>query len=84
MYLEGVGDLSFYLGEDAVGEQGTVIGLVNIAAFLAQSMKETIKYDACDENNWDVIDGKFISFLPLCAPSICDIVLNYSIYHSLS
>ena len=59
MYLEGVGDLSFYLGEDVVGEQGTVIGLVNIAAFLAQSMKETIKYDACDENNWDVIDGKY-------------------------
>merc|ERR1712072_1293705 len=27
--------------------------LVNIAAFLAQSMHETIQYDACDENNWD-------------------------------
>jgi hypothetical protein len=24
------------------------VGLVNVAAFLAQSMKETIKYDACD------------------------------------
>ena len=35
------------------------MGLVNIAAFLAQSMKETIKYDACDENNWDIIDGKY-------------------------
>jgi len=27
-------------------------GLVNIAAFLAQCMQETIQYDACDENNW--------------------------------
>jgi hypothetical protein len=28
-------------------------GLVNIAAFLGQAMRETIIYDACDENNWD-------------------------------
>mmetsp|Transcript_1949 Transcript_1949/g.4577 ORF Transcript_1949/g.4577 Transcript_1949/m.4577 type:complete len:1223 (-) Transcript_1949:74-3742(-) len=60
MYLEGVGDLTFYLGEDVADRtEGTVVGLVNIAAFLAQSMKETIKYDACDENNWDVIDGTY-------------------------
>ena len=33
--------------------------MVNIAAFLAQSMKETIKYDACDENSWDLVGGKY-------------------------
>ena len=22
-------------------------------------MKETIKYDACDENNWDIINAKY-------------------------
>ncbi len=27
-------------------------GLANLAAFLANSMQETIQYDACDENNW--------------------------------
>ena len=27
-------------------------GLANVAAFLANSMQETIQYDACDENNW--------------------------------
>jgi hypothetical protein len=85
MYLEGVGELRFYVGDDddddyggassssspsdnndggrrAVGRgvvDGTVVGLVNIAAFLAQSMKETIMYDSCDENNWDVIDGRY-------------------------
>ena len=59
MYLEGINDMSFYLGEDVPGDDGTKIGLVNIAAFLAQSMKETIKYDACDENNWDIIEGKY-------------------------
>jgi len=32
---------------------------VNIAAFFAQSMKETIRYDACDENSWDLFDGKY-------------------------
>jgi len=33
--------------------------LVNIAAFVAQSMQETIQYDACDENNWDMPGGKY-------------------------
>jgi hypothetical protein len=63
MYLEGVGDYKFYIGDDDTTADdttmSTTLGLVNIAAFLAQSMKETIKYDACDENNWDVIDGKY-------------------------
>jgi len=60
MYLEGINDMSFYLGDDVPGEEGTKIGLVNIAAFLAQSMKETIKYDSCDENNWDINnDGQY-------------------------
>jgi len=31
--------------------------LVNLAAMLAQSMHETIQYDACDENNWDSTSG---------------------------
>jgi len=59
MYLDGVGGKKFYVGEDVAGKEGVKIGLVNIAAFLAQSMKETIKYDACDENNWDVIDNQY-------------------------
>ena len=40
-------------------EDGHVYGLVNVAAFLAQSMKETIQYDACDENSWDLVGGKY-------------------------
>ena len=28
------------------------VGLISLAAFLGQSMQETIQYDACDENNW--------------------------------
>ena len=35
--LEGVNGLTFYLGDES--EEGTQMGLVNIAAFLAQSMK---------------------------------------------
>ena len=50
----GVGEWKLFLGNPAA--EGTEIakkmGLANIAAFLAQSMKETIQYDACDENNW--------------------------------
>ena len=49
MAEEGVAGKTFYIGEDI--ENGHVYGMVNIAAFLAQSMKETIQYDACDENS---------------------------------
>jgi hypothetical protein len=57
MATEGVAGKKFYIGEDVTN--GHVYGLVNIAAFLAQSMKETIKYDACDENSWDLVGGKY-------------------------
>ena len=58
MATEGVANKKFYIGDDDV-ENGHVYGLVNIAAFLAQSMKETIQYDACDENSWDLVGGKY-------------------------
>jgi len=48
MATTGAGNMKLYAGEG----QNHVYGLVNIAAFLAQCMKETIVYDACDENNW--------------------------------
>ena len=58
MASEGVAGKKFYIGEKDV-DNGHVYGLVNIAAFLAQSMKETIQYDACDENSWDLVGGKY-------------------------
>ena len=58
MATEGVAGKKFYIGESDV-ENGHVYGLVNLAAFLAQSMKETIQYDACDENSWDLVGGKY-------------------------
>jgi len=48
MAAQGVGEARLWIGEG----QDPVYGLVNIAAFLAQCMKETIQYNACDENNW--------------------------------
>ena len=48
MSSEGVAGKTFYLGNKDKNK-GSMYGLVNIAAFLAQSMKETIKYNACDE-----------------------------------
>lgn len=68
MHSVGVAGKKLYLGanspeEDFLGnamlEDETncphcfMYGLVNVAAFLAQAMKETIRYDACDENSWD-------------------------------
>lgn len=48
MATTGVGDAKLWLGRNG----NHVYGLVNIAAFLAQCMQETIQYNACDENNW--------------------------------
>jgi hypothetical protein len=57
MHEFGVDGTTLYLGDDSdIGHQ---VGLVSIAAFLAQSMKETIKYDACDENSWDYINSQY-------------------------
>ena len=41
MATQGVAGKKFYIGED--GDDGHIYGLVNIAAFFAQSMKETIQ-----------------------------------------
>ncbi len=49
MFDTGVAGKFFYLGDDS--PNGYLYGLANIAAFLGQSMKETIQYDACDENS---------------------------------
>jgi len=46
----GIAGAYFEPGDDVDG--GQVYGLANLAAFLAQTMHETIQYDACDENNW--------------------------------
>jgi len=45
MAAQGVGSARLWIGD---GGDDPVYGLVNIAAFLAQCMKETIQYDACD------------------------------------
>ena len=48
MATDGIGDAKLWIGEG----DNHVYGLVNIAAFLGQCMQETIRYNACDENNW--------------------------------
>lgn len=57
MHTDGVANKYFYMGGDSLN--GHKYGLVNIAAFLAQSMKETIRYNACDENSWDLVNGVY-------------------------
>lgn len=46
MSTDGIAGKFIYMGDDS--EKGHVYGLVNLAAFLAQAMKETIKYNACE------------------------------------
>jgi len=68
MATDGIGDQKFYIGEG----QNFNYGLVNIAGFLGQCMKETIMYNACDENNWS--DPKYVAEVggqPYGAASSC-------------
>ena len=46
MSTDGIAGKFIYTGDDS--DKGHVYGLVNLAAFLAQAMKETIKYNACE------------------------------------
>jgi len=55
MYEDGVANKYFYLGTEGSTSDAHLYGLVNIAAFLAQVMKESLQYNACDENNWDLV-----------------------------
>ena len=67
MVEDGVAEKRYYLGEE--GENGHLYGLANIAAFIGQSMKETIQYDACDENNWDFYFENPLVIYPLVSAS---------------
>jgi hypothetical protein len=58
MTLHNVRSGNFYLG-DEMGDVGARYGLVNLAAFLAHSMAQSIKYDICDEPNWEQVNGKY-------------------------
>jgi len=53
MYESGVAGKYFYIGDES--EQGYKYGVANMAAFLAQVMKETLRYNACDENSWELV-----------------------------
>ncbi|KAL7532158.1 hypothetical protein ACHAXR_009762, partial [Thalassiosira sp. AJA248-18] len=52
------GRYKFYKGEARVPE-GVRYGVVNTVMFLAQAYKESIQYDACDENNWQMVNDRF-------------------------
>ena len=46
----------FYVGNE---DRNLAYGLVNLAAFLANVMTESINYDTCDEFNWDQDAGRY-------------------------
>ncbi|KAL7476052.1 hypothetical protein ACHAW6_001934 [Cyclotella cf. meneghiniana] len=58
MAIQGFGaDFQFFLGnEDKVKY---IYGLVNLGAFLANAMVESIQYDSCDELNWQSVAGRY-------------------------
>jgi hypothetical protein len=43
----------FFLGDSAKGLRGLNAGLVNLAAFLANAIAESITIDSCDEMSWE-------------------------------
>jgi hypothetical protein len=58
MYQDGVSNKYFYLGTEGLASSAYLYGVCNIAAFLAQVMKESLQYNACDENNWDLVSER--------------------------
>ncbi|GGO66553.1 chitinase N-terminal domain-containing protein [Bowmanella pacifica] len=79
MHNQGVGDVKFWLIDDTANEATNILyAKVAIAAFLAQSMKETIQYNACDENNWSINTGDPVNY-PLSS-SCGQLQQNYSDY----
>jgi len=74
MFEDGVAGKQFYLGDDEKSGDGKschLYSLANIAAFIGQSMKETIHYNACDENSW----GKSFQLLHS---------MHFTMYHTKS
>ncbi|MGR5486020.1 Ig-like domain-containing protein [Vibrio alfacsensis] len=56
MHNIGVAGNKFWLMNDGIDDETNIkYAKVAIAAFLAQSMQETIRYNACDENNWSEV-----------------------------
>ncbi|GEM76587.1 Ig-like domain-containing protein [Vibrio sagamiensis] len=56
MHNIGVAGNKFWLLDSSVDDATNIkYAKVAIAAFLAQSMQETIRYNACDENNWSEV-----------------------------
>ena len=68
MVKTGVNNNHFYAGDDT--EKGLQYGLVNIAAFIAQCIEETIIFDACDENNWSKGGAEVQGFDPVSGASV--------------
>ncbi|MFT4926936.1 MAG: hypothetical protein ACI8WB_003036 [Phenylobacterium sp.] len=67
MHNVGVEDVKFWLIDPSADDATNIkYAKVAIAAFLAQSMKETIQYNACDENNWSLNTGDPVDY-PLSA-----------------
>lgn len=55
----GPGEKNFFYIGDGYSEKSLEYGLVNTAAFVAQGITQSIYYDACDENNWDMVDFRY-------------------------
>ncbi|WP_418642650.1 cellulose-binding domain-containing protein [Vibrio chaetopteri] len=56
MHNVGVAGNTFWLLDETVDDATNAkYAKVAIAAFLSQSMQETIRYNACDENNWSEV-----------------------------
>ncbi|OCH14457.1 Ig-like domain-containing protein [Aliivibrio sp. 1S128] len=68
MHNVGVAGNKFWLLDENVDDATNIkYAKVAIAAFLAQSMQETIRYNACDENNWAEIKYGAATDYPMSA-----------------
>lgn len=55
----GPGEKNFFYIGDGYSSKSVEYGLVNIAAFVAQGITQSIHYDACDENSWETVEFRY-------------------------
>ena len=57
----GIRDRYFFIADPEEGLRGFNAGLVNLAAFLANAMAESIDHDSCEEFHWekDFVTGRY-------------------------
>jgi len=55
----GPGEKNWFFIGDGESPNSLQLGLINLASFVAHGVTQAIKYDSCDENNYEMVDFRY-------------------------